>query len=73
MEIMFLVENITCPGCAMDMENIMLELNGVDEASHNYADGKLTIHYEPGVIAEKTIIKKVKNLGFKTKLITEQN
>ncbi|MFC1844633.1 heavy-metal-associated domain-containing protein [Thermodesulfobacteriota bacterium] len=73
MEIKFLVEDITCAGCAMDMENILLELNGVDEASLNYAAGEFIIQYDPGVVEEKTITKKVENLGFKTKLIKEQN
>jgi copper chaperone CopZ len=49
-EIKFLIEDITCTGCAMDMENILLGLNGVEEASLNYADGKFTIQYDPGEI-----------------------
>ena len=72
-EITFLIENITCPGCAMDMENILLDINGVEEASLNYADGKFTIQYDPGEIEEESIIKKVKNLGFKSKLLTEHS
>jgi len=68
MEIKFLIEDITCTGCAMDMENILLDLNGVEEASLNYAAGEFTIQYDPGEIEDKSIIKKVKNLGFKTKL-----
>ena len=67
-EIKFLIEDITCTGCAMDMENILLDLNGVEEASLNYAAGEFTIQYDPGEIEDKSIIKKVKNLGFKTKL-----
>jgi copper chaperone CopZ len=70
-EIKFLIEDITCTGCAMDMENILLGLNGVEEASLNYADGKFTIQYDPGEIEAESIIKKVKALGFKTKLLTE--
>ena len=69
MEIKFLIEDITCTGCAMDMENILLDLNGVEEASLNYATGEFTIQYDPGEIEDKSIIKKVKNLGFKTKLV----
>ena len=69
-EIKFLIEDITCTGCAMDMENILLDLNGVEEASLNYAAEEFSIQYDPGEIEVKSIIKKVKNLGFKTKLLT---
>ena len=72
-EIKFLVEGITCTGCAMDMENIMLDMDGVEEATVNYADGIFIIQYNPGEIEEKDIIKKVKTLGFKTKLDSEKS
>ena len=72
-EIKFLIGGITCTGCAMDMENIMLDMDGVEEAAVNYADGVFTIQYDPGEIEAKDIIKKVKNLGFKTKLLTEES
>ena len=70
-EIKFLIEDITCTGCAMDMENILLDLSGVEEASLNYADGRFVIQYDPREIEAESIIKKVKTLGFKTKLLTE--
>ena len=72
LEIKFLIENITCPGCAMDMENILLDLNGVEAVTLNYAHGVFTIQYDPGEIETETIIKKVENLGFNTKFLTEQ-
>ena len=71
-EIQFLIEDIACPGCAMDMENILLDINGVEEALLSYADGRFTIQYNPGIIEAKTIIKKVENLGLKTKLLAAQ-
>jgi len=70
-EIKFLVEGITCTGCAMDMENIMLGMDGVEEASVNYTDGVFTIQYNPDEIEVGKIIKKVKNLGFRTRLHPE--
>ena len=70
-EIAFLVEGIVCTGCAMDMENIMLDMDGIEDASVNFKDGIFSITYDPGEIAAETIIKKVKNLGFKTKILTE--
>jgi len=69
-EIKFAVEGIVCTGCAMDMENIMLDMDGVEDASVNYKDGIFSITYDPGEIDVKTIIKKVNNLGFKTKILT---
>ena len=71
-EIKFLVEGIVCTGCAMDMENILLDLDGVEEAEVNFADGVFSIVYEPEEIDAKTIIKKVRNLGFKTKILPGQ-
>ena len=72
-EIKFHVEGIVCTGCAMDMENILLGMNGVEEASVNYQDGTFAITYDPDEIEAKTIAKKVKNLGFKTKLLSEES
>ena len=72
-EIKFHIEGITCTGCAMDMENVLLGLSGVEEASLNYADGKFTIQYDPGEIEAEKIIKKVETLGFKTKLLKEDS
>ena len=68
-EIKFLVEGIVCTGCAMDMENIMLDLDGVEDATVDFASGGFSIQYDPDEIDVETIIKKVKNLGFKTKIL----
>ena len=69
-EIKFLVEGIVCTGCAMDMEQIMLDLDGVEDASVNFKDGVFAITYDPAEIEVKTILKKVENLGFKTKILS---
>jgi len=68
-EIRFLVEGIVCTGCAMDMENIMLDMDGVEDASVNFKDGVFSITYDPGEVEAEDIIKKVKKLGFKTKIL----
>ncbi|MDX1776212.1 MAG: heavy metal-associated domain-containing protein [Desulfobulbales bacterium] len=70
-EIQFLIEGIVCTGCAMDMENIMLDLEGVEDASVDFASGEFSIQYNPEEIDVQNIINKVKNLGFKTKILTE--
>lgn len=71
-EITFLVEGIVCTGCAMDMETVLLDMDGVEDASVDFANGEFSIQYDPDEIDVQTIIKKVKNLGFKTKILTEK-
>lgn len=70
-EIKFLVEGIVCTGCAMDMENILLDMDGVEGATVNFKDGLFSIVYNPVEIEVKIIKEKVKNLGFKTKILEE--
>jgi len=72
-EIRFLVEGIVCTGCALDMENVILAMDGVEDASVNFKDGIFSITFDPDEIEVKTITKKVKNLGFKTKILTDEN
>ena len=68
--ISFFIEGIACTGCALDMENILLAMDGVEEASVNFADSVFSITYDPDEIALKTIINKVKTLGFHTKILS---
>jgi len=69
-EIKFLVEGIVCTGCAMDMENVMLDMDGVEEASVDFQEGIFSIGYDPDAVDVNNIVKKVKNLGFKTKILS---
>jgi len=69
--IRFQIENIVCTGCIEDMENILLAMDGVDEASIDYGSGIFSIQYDPKEIKLETIKKKVQNLGFKTQILSE--
>jgi len=68
-EIKYLVEGIVCTGCAMDMENVLLDMDGVEDASISFKEGIFSITYDPKEIDAETITKKVKKLGFKTKIL----
>jgi copper chaperone CopZ len=57
----------------MDMETVMLNIDGIEEASVNYADGTFTIRYDADEIDARNVFEKVKNLGFKTKILAQQN
>ncbi len=66
-EIKLQAEGITCTGCAMDMENILRDKEGILYASVNFTDGTINIRYDPDVIDEKQVFLTVRKLGFKTK------
>jgi copper chaperone CopZ len=61
---------IPCAGCAMDVENILLDTDGVDEAEVKYADGLVTIDYCPDIINEKELFIKVRKLGLKARVVS---
>jgi copper chaperone CopZ len=58
------VEGIMCSGCALDTESILLDTDGILEASVNFADGTLAVTYDPAEISEKNIMARVRKLGF---------
>jgi len=64
------LEGISCAGCAMDMENILLGTDGVNEAEVKFADGLVTIEYRSDIIEEKKLVIKVRKLGFKAKIVS---
>ena len=64
------LEGISCAGCAMDMENILLGTDGVNEAEVKLADGLVTIEYRSDIIEEKKLVIKVRKLGFKAKIVS---
>ena len=68
-EIKFSIEDIPCPGCAMDIEDIMLGMEGIDDATVNFTTGQLFILYNPEKITATFIAEKVKKLGLKTKML----
>ena len=68
-KIKFQLEEITCTGCAEDMENILRDKDGILDVSVNYADGTVHIEYDSGVTGQKNLFSAVSKLGFKTKII----
>ncbi len=71
--IRLLVEGIVCTGCAMDMETVMNDMEGVLETSVNYQEGVITVVFDPEEIDESTVISKVVSFKFKTTLLPENN
>ncbi len=59
------VEGITCSGCAVDVESILKNADGISDAEASYAAGTVNIDYHPDEINEKQVLDLVKKLGLK--------
>lgn len=62
-----LVEGIICTGCATDTENILLEMDGIIDATVDFAQGLIIIEYESEDINVEKIFRKIKGLNFNIK------
>lgn len=63
----FKADDITCAGCAEDMENILREKEGILDAKVDYSTGIIDVHYDPSKIEGKKVFMEVNKLGFKVK------
>jgi len=70
-DITLLVEGIPCSGCAMDVENILLGMDGIVEAAVSITTNTVKILYDPSEIEKKEIIDRVRKLGLKTSPINQ--
>lgn len=60
----FPVLQMSCASCAISAENIITQLEGVKNASVNFATGNATIDYDPTVISPEEMKKAVQDGGY---------
>ncbi|MDP2277340.1 MAG: heavy metal-associated domain-containing protein [Nitrospirota bacterium] len=63
------VEGISCTGCAMDMETVLSNTNGILKAAVNYMTGIINIEYDPDEIDREQIFAFIRKMGVKTKIV----
>lgn len=61
------VEGIVCSGCAVDMEAVLRDMDGIFEVTVSYADGTVMVVYDPATISPEIIIVKINGFGMKTR------
>ncbi len=59
------VDGITCSGCAVDIESVLKNTDGISGAEASYATGAIHIDYHPEEIDEKQVLDLIKRLGLK--------
>ncbi len=57
------VEGITCSGCAVDIESVLKNTDGIMDAEVSYAEGAINVDYHPEDIGEKQVVDLIKKLG----------
>jgi len=60
----FQIIGMTCAACATRIEKGIKKMDGVKEANVNLALEKSTITYDPEIIPEHDLIKKIQDLGY---------
>ncbi len=61
----FKVEGIECTGCALDIETIMMQMEGIMHVRVSAQEETVTIEYNANEIAEKEILSAIRKLGLK--------
>ncbi len=70
-EMILQADGITCSSCAIDMENILHDTDGIVSAAVNFAEEKITVKYDPRVLDRKQVFTAVRRLGYNVKIIKE--
>jgi Cu+-exporting ATPase len=65
-------DGIVCTGCADDMEILLLEKDGIEDASVSFIDDNIQVKYDPDIIDRKHVYMAVRRLGFPVKIVSEK-
>jgi len=66
------VQGIFCQGCAMDMETLLKDMDGIEKVEVNYSTGTIHLEYNPEEISRETLFAKVSGFGFKTRIVEDK-
>ena len=58
------VTGMTCANCAANIERSLNKLNGIQEASVNFASEKANVRFDPGQIDIQAVVDSVERAGY---------
>jgi Cu+-exporting ATPase len=58
------IAGMTCANCAMTIERSLKRLDGVVDATANFANEKATVTYVPGVVSRADLVQAVEGAGY---------
>lgn len=63
------VEGISCTGCAMDIETVLSNRDGILKVTVGYATETIDIEYNPAETDSDKILSAIKKMGLKIKVL----
>ena len=63
------VEGISCTGCAMDIETVLSNRDGILKVTVGYATETVDVEYNPAEIDSDRIRSAIKKIGLKIKVL----
>jgi len=60
----FKIEGMSCASCARTIEGVLKKMDGVLQATVNFAAGNLTVTYDRGRVSAAEMKKEVRNIGY---------
>jgi copper chaperone CopZ len=66
----FQITDMHCSNCAMNIENLEDELDGVRSISASYQKGQMVVEFDETRISDEAIIEAVKKKGYTATLLT---
>ncbi|BAQ24942.1 heavy metal translocating P-type ATPase [Streptococcus troglodytae] len=67
-EEVFLIDGMTCASCAINVENAVKKLDGIENAVVNLTTEKMTIDYDSAKVSEADVTKAVADAGYGAKV-----
>ncbi|MBC7363818.1 MAG: copper-translocating P-type ATPase, partial [Candidatus Aminicenantes bacterium] len=59
------VEGMSCTNCALKIEEVLSEIEGVEEATVSYASGQAKVVYDPTRLKQQELVEKINQLGYR--------
>lgn len=58
------IQGMTCASCVVRVENALMAVDGVQEASVNLATDRASVRYTPGIVDEGALVDAIRELGY---------
>ncbi len=65
-QISFTIPGMVCPRCALEIERVLTELDGVVAAQANYATERATVMYDPAHVTALKMVNAIRSIAYDT-------